>query len=65
LPIGVADANPPLTLAGVPLGVLDLAPEALRATIDLAKRTEELGFTRFWVAEHHDLPGVASSSRPA
>ena len=65
-------ANPPLTLAGVPLGVLDLAPvpegstagDALRATIDLAKKTEELGFTRFWVAEHHGMPGVASSSPP-
>jgi luciferase family oxidoreductase group 1 len=68
----VADANLPLTLAGVPLGVLDLAPvpdgatagDALRATIDLAKKTEDLGFTRFWVAEHHGMPGVASSSPP-
>jgi luciferase family oxidoreductase group 1 len=72
LPIGVADANFPLTLAGVPLGVLDLAPvpdgstvgDALRATIDLAKKTEDMGFTRFWVAEHHGMPGVASSSPP-
>jgi luciferase family oxidoreductase group 1 len=52
--------------------VLDLAPvpdgsthgQALRATIELAKRAEELGFTRFWVAEHHGMPGVASSSPP-
>jgi luciferase family oxidoreductase group 1 len=66
------DANVPLTLAGVPLGVLDLAPipdgstpgEALRATIDLARKTEELGFARFWVAEHHGMPGIASSSPP-
>jgi luciferase family oxidoreductase group 1 len=72
LPTGVADANTPLTIAGVPLGVLDLAPvpegstagDALRATIALAKRAEELGFGRFWVAEHHGLPGVASSSPP-
>ena len=72
LATGVADANLPLTLAGVPLGVLDLAPvpdgstagDALRATIDLAKKTEDLGFTRFWVAEHHGMPGVASSSPP-
>jgi luciferase family oxidoreductase group 1 len=62
----------PLTLGGVPLSVLDLAPvpegstpgQALRATIELARRTEELGFTRFWVAEHHGMPGVASSSPP-
>ncbi|MGH3206613.1 MAG: LLM class flavin-dependent oxidoreductase [Trebonia sp.] len=68
----MADANLPLTLAGVPLGVLDLAPvpdgstagDALRATIDLAKKTEDLGFNRFWVAEHHGMPGVASSSPP-
>src|SRR6201999_1636117 len=72
LPPDVADTTPLLTLAGVPLGVLDLAPvpdgstvgAALRATIDLAKRTEDLGFTRFWVAEHHGMPGVASSSPP-
>jgi luciferase family oxidoreductase group 1 len=66
------DANVPLTLAGVPLGVLDLAPipdnstagEALRATTDLARKAEELGFSRFWVAEHHGMPGIASSSPP-
>jgi luciferase family oxidoreductase group 1 len=65
-------ANPPLTFAGVPLGVLDLAPipegstagDALRASTALARRAEELGFTRFWVAEHHGMPGVASSSPP-
>ncbi len=68
----MADADAPLTLAGVPLSVLDLAPipaggtaaEALRATIALARETERLGFTRFWVAEHHGMPGVASSSPP-
>jgi luciferase family oxidoreductase group 1 len=69
---GVADPFPPITLAGVPLSVLDLAPipegstagDALRATIDLARKAEELGFTRFWVAEHHGMPGIASSSPP-
>jgi luciferase family oxidoreductase group 1 len=68
----VADAYPPLTLAGVPLGVLDLAPipdgsaagQALRATIGLAGQVERLGYTRFWVAEHHGMPGIASSSPP-
>jgi luciferase family oxidoreductase group 1 len=67
-----SDVNSALTLAGVPLGVLDLAPipdnstagAALRATIELARKTEELGFTRFWVAEHHGMPGIASSSPP-
>jgi luciferase family oxidoreductase group 1 len=61
-----------LFVNGVPFSVLDLAPvptggspgDALRATIDLARRAEELGFTRFWVAEHHNMPGVASSAPP-
>jgi len=68
----VADTDVPLTLAGVPLSVLDLAPipaggtagEALRATIAYAREAERLGFTRFWVAEHHGMPGIASSSPP-
>ena len=51
-----------LDLAPVPDG--STAGDALRATIDLAKKTEDLGFTRFWVAEHHGMPGVASSSPP-
>jgi luciferase family oxidoreductase group 1 len=56
--------------AAVPLSILDLAPvpdggnpgDALRATIDLARRAEGLGFRRFWVAEHHNMPGIASSA---
>ncbi len=56
----------------VPLSVLDLAPvptgsnaaEALRATTDLAQHVEGLGFHRFWVAEHHNMPGIASSAPP-
>src|ERR1700733_8461478 len=54
----------------VPLSVLDLAPvaagstsgDALRQTTELAKRTEELGYRRFWVAEHHNMPSIASSA---
>lgn len=56
----------------VPLSVLDLAPivsgsnatTALRNSIDLARLVEQLGYTRYWVAEHHNMPGVASSSPP-
>src|SRR5580698_6344257 len=56
----------------VPLSVLDLAPvpaggnaaESLRATTDLAQHVERLGFHRFWVAEHHNMPGIASSAPP-
>jgi luciferase family oxidoreductase group 1 len=55
---------------GIPLSVLDLAPvsegsspgEALRNSLDLAPRVERLGFTRYWVAEHHNMPGIASSA---
>jgi luciferase family oxidoreductase group 1 len=58
------------TLPAVPLSVLDLAPvvdgrtpgDALRATRALARHVEGLGFSRFWVAEHHGMPGVASSA---
>ncbi len=54
----------------VPLSVLDLAPvaagttsgQALRHTTELARRTEELGYRRFWVAEHHNMPAIASSA---
>ncbi|MGP4016278.1 MsnO8 family LLM class oxidoreductase [Saccharopolyspora sp. 5N708] len=53
-----------------PLSILDLSPivsggtsaDALRNTIDLAQRTEHLGYRRYWVAEHHLTPGVASAS---
>ncbi|MBB5159788.1 MsnO8 family LLM class oxidoreductase [Saccharopolyspora phatthalungensis] len=53
-----------------PLSVLDLSPivsgqtsaDALRNTIDLAQRAERLGYRRYWVAEHHLTPGVASSA---
>ncbi|WP_219471227.1 LLM class flavin-dependent oxidoreductase [Nonomuraea rhizosphaerae] len=52
------------------LSILDLAPvpsgrtaaDALRNTIDLARRAEEYGYRRYWVAEHHFAPGVASSA---
>jgi luciferase family oxidoreductase group 1 len=56
----------------VRLSVLDVAPvgtgysatEALRTSTDLAKAAETWGYHRFWVAEHHNMPGIASSSPP-
>jgi len=53
----------------VPLSVLDLSPivaggtagDALRRTVDLARHAERFGYSRYWVAEHHLTPGVASS----
>ena len=54
----------------VPLSVLDLAPvragmtatDALRESVDLARHTERLGYTRYWFAEHHGMASIASSA---
>jgi luciferase family oxidoreductase group 1 len=54
----------------VRFSVLDLAPvvsgstsgQALRNTLDLARHAERLGFHRYWLAEHHAMPGIASSA---
>src|SRR5262245_25040789 len=59
-----------LTLRSTPLSVLDLAPvatggtvgDALRNSVDLARHVERLGYLRHWVAEHHNMPGIASSA---
>src|SRR3954449_3373072 len=59
-------------MARVPLSVLDLATvreghssaDALRGTIQIARAADELGYSRFWVAEHHNMPAVASTSPP-
>src|SRR4030095_147980 len=53
-----------------PLSILDLSPvsagstaaQALRNSLDLARFADSLGFTRYWVAEHHNLPAIASSA---
>ena len=54
----------------VPLSVLDLSPiaegsdagTALRNSLDLARHVEALGYQRYWMAEHHNLPGIASAA---
>jgi luciferase family oxidoreductase group 1 len=54
----------------VPLSVLDLAPiveggdaaQAFRNTRDLARHAERLGYRRYWLAEHHGMPGIASAA---
>jgi luciferase family oxidoreductase group 1 len=59
-----------LSVGPAPLSVLDLAPvatgstvgEALRNSVDLAQHVERLGYLRHWVAEHHNMPGIASSA---
>ena len=54
----------------IPYSILDLAPvveggdagQALRCSLDLAQHAERWGYRRFWVAEHHGMPGVASAA---
>ncbi len=54
----------------VPLSVLDLSPiveggdagQSLRNSLDLARHVEALGYRRYWMAEHHNLPGIASAA---
>jgi luciferase family oxidoreductase group 1 len=54
----------------VPISILDLVPvilgetprEALPKSLDLAQRAEAFGYTRYWVAEHHNMTGIASAA---
>src|SRR5258708_13582872 len=54
------------------LSVLDLVPvrtdqstsDALAATTHLAQTADRLGYTRYWLAEHHNMPAVAATSPP-
>ena len=54
----------------VPISILDLSPiveggdagQSLRNSLDLARHVEALGYPRFWMAEHHNLPGIASAA---
>ena len=53
-----------------PLSILDVSPvisgstssQALRNTIDLARFADQRGYTRYWLAEHHNSPGIASTT---
>src|SRR4030081_341465 len=54
----------------IPLSVLDLVPvstgtgptTAIHESVAFARRVDELGYTRYWVAEHHNIPSIASSA---
>jgi luciferase family oxidoreductase group 1 len=54
----------------IPFSVLDLAPvtegsnttQAFANTLDLARRAEKAGYQRYWLAEHHNMPGIASAA---
>lgn len=54
----------------IPFSILDLSPivagntatQALRNTLNLAQHAEQLGYNRYWLAEHHNMPGIASAA---
>jgi len=54
----------------IPISILDLVPvilgetprEALRKSLDLAQHAEQFGYTRYWVAEHHNMTAIASAA---
>jgi len=54
----------------IPFSILDLAPitegadaaTAMARSVDLAQRAEALGYRRYWLAEHHNMPGIASAA---
>lgn len=59
-----------MTNIHIPLSVLNLAPireghdakQAIDALVDLAQAVEEMGYTRYWIAEHHNTPTLVSSA---
>ncbi|GAA1957613.1 LLM class flavin-dependent oxidoreductase [Microbacterium deminutum] len=61
-----------ITSSAPALSVLDLVPvragqtsaQAVAASLDLARRADRLGFRRYWFAEHHNMPAVASTTPP-
>jgi luciferase family oxidoreductase group 1 len=56
----------------IPFSILDLSPipkggtaaTALRNSLELAQQAERLGYRRYWLAEHHNMPGIASAATP-
>src|SRR4051812_13531882 len=64
------EPRPPQPTPVPRLSVLDLSPitaggtaaDSLRNTLDLARHAERWGYTRYWLAEHHGIPGVASAA---
>lgn len=58
------------SITKIPFSVLDLSPvfegetasDAFKRTLSLAQKAESLGYKRFWLAEHHNMPGIASAA---
>jgi luciferase family oxidoreductase group 1 len=66
----ISSNKPNKQVQDIPLSILDLAPvivggtpaDSFRNTLDLARHAEAWGYLRYWVAEHHNMPGIASSA---
>ena len=66
----ITDRREAISVPMLPVSVLDLSPitqgsdagTSLRNSADLARHAERLGYTRFWMAEHHSMPGIASAA---
>lgn len=64
------EPNQQKKLSEIPLSILDLVPvleggtpaDSFRNTLDLARHAEKWGYNRYWLAEHHNMPGIASSA---
>ncbi|WP_162428360.1 LLM class flavin-dependent oxidoreductase [Pontibacter pudoricolor] len=64
----MSDKKP--TLSDTAISVLDLVPvlagktpaDSFKTSLDLAQHAEKWGYTRYWMAEHHNMPGIASSA---
>ena len=69
-PSGAGSSRPTGSLPVIPFSVLDLSPIiaggdaglAFRNSLDLAQHTERWGYLRYWMAEHHNMPGIASAA---
>lgn len=69
---GVSGSSLYMSQSPIRLSVLDLVPvrsnqtssDAIMASVALAKRADELGYERYWIAEHHNMPAVAATNPP-
>lgn len=60
----------PKSLQDIPISLLDLAPvllgqtpaDSFKNSLDLARKAEQWGYNRYWLAEHHNMEGIASSA---
>jgi luciferase family oxidoreductase group 1 len=61
--IDIPELHPPLSVLDLaPVGAGTSAAAALAGSVELARLAERLGYRRLWVAEHHNMPGIASSA---